>query len=570
MRTFVINQQEHPLNGGNQTSSSSLGTTTTSKIVSATTDLQGDTKPSNLPVGTCWVCLQAATKAAKERQVEEDRKLAASLSSIILEEEQDRADEISIPHYNNNIDNDNDNDEGNAIYSSNGDHYRRIGSIGTSKSTSHYRDEGLVAQEWLEEGKALIPMVSTKATQTSQTEEGQQYQNHDLRNNAEYRRHPPKNQECNTNGSKNHVADNGFPFIYIGEYNSVGQRHGPHGEIIWDSGDRYVGTFKNGMRSGQGTFFFQDGKNIDGWFSSTMKVSLHCQFSRISALVALYCILFFVGSEYTGDWSENQMHGRGQQKFANGDTYVGQYHKSERSGGPKWKYKFANGDLYVGGWEANRFHGFGRYFYADGSVLEGNFLNGAKHGKFKRQLPTKDLDILRFEDDHLVGKGVRWNAKRTKTWLLEFRNSNPHATTRNLFSDALKSRKKHHGHGAHRMVLGISNFGRRFDTRQRHSQTSVGFPSSVGASDGISTGNDEGQDADNPSHPSLESFPTSALSSTLPLDNLVTVVPQEKFKSIVKKSTRIPISQAVSIGYDCENGAEATGIKPSACQVPSK
>jgi hypothetical protein len=48
--------------------------------------------------------------------------------------------------------------------------------------------------------------------------------------------------------------------VYIGEYNLFGQRHGSSGEMIWDDGNRYVGTFENNLRSGQGTFFFKDGK----------------------------------------------------------------------------------------------------------------------------------------------------------------------------------------------------------------------------------------------------------------------------------------------------------------------
>jgi hypothetical protein len=47
--------------------------------------------------------------------------------------------------------------------------------------------------------------------------------------------------------------------VYIGEYNDRGQRHGPHGELIWDNGDRYVGSFVCGKRTGTGTMFHRDG-----------------------------------------------------------------------------------------------------------------------------------------------------------------------------------------------------------------------------------------------------------------------------------------------------------------------
>lgn len=92
--------------------------------------------------------------------------------------------------------------------------------------------------------------------------------------------------------------------------------------------------------------------------------------------------MFSIGSEYTGDWKDNQMHGHGQRKFLNGDVYVGQYRYGQRWGGPKGKMKFSCGDLYVGAWESDQFHGSGRYFFKDGTVLEGNFMYGAKSGKF--------------------------------------------------------------------------------------------------------------------------------------------------------------------------------------------
>jgi hypothetical protein len=52
--------------------------------------------------------------------------------------------------------------------------------------------------------------------------------------------------------------------VYIGEYNRFGKRHGDYGELYWPNGDRYVGSFVNGVRQGQGTFFFMDGTESNG------------------------------------------------------------------------------------------------------------------------------------------------------------------------------------------------------------------------------------------------------------------------------------------------------------------
>ena len=233
------------------------------------------------------------------------------------------------------------------------------------------------------------------------------------------------------------------------------------------------------------------------------------------------------GSEYTGDWKDDLIHGIGQHKFANGDIYVGKYHNGQRSG-EQCKYKFANSDLYVGGWEKDKFHGFGRYFYADGSVLEGNYCHGIKQGKFKRQLPTEDLDILRFEDDKIVGQGVRWNTKRTKTWLLEPRSS----------VDDTGTKKSKARSTALRVVRGIGSL----KLSRHRKKPNKNVPASVGTLENISMLKEK------------DGNQTSSKSDPPPRGSPVPVSPQESTKNLVKKSVRIPISQAVSVGYDCEIG----------------
>ena len=239
------------------------------------------------------------------------------------------------------------------------------------------------------------------------------------------------------------------------------------------------------------------------------------------------------------------MHGCGQRKFVNGDTYVGKYNQGQRSGGPKWKLKFSNGDLYVGGWEADQFHGPGRYFYANGTVLEGDFSHGVKQGKFKRQLPTKELDILRFEDDQLVGQGVRWNAKRTKTWLLSLEPARhgAHANTKSTTTTSGKNNRCRRGIRG----IGIVNPIRRKFFRRR--AKAVNGSSS---SDNLHAEGNNNDTAKTFSSSSSLSSP-SPPSSSIPVDNVVPVVAQEIMTNF-KKSIRIPISQAVSIGYDCELG----------------
>jgi hypothetical protein len=229
-----------------------------------------------------------------------------------------------------------------------------------------------------------------------------------------------------------------------------------------------------------------------------------------------------LGSEYTGDWLDNQMHGRGQRTFPNGDVYVGAYKHGQRCGGPDCKVKFANGDLYVGSWESNNFHGHGRYFFADGTALEGTFDHGKKQGKFKRQKPSGTLDILRYENDKISGQGVRWNASRTKTWLLKIvTHKKKNLEHRRASDDACRnySERIHSSH--HTLCSSIRSTIERDSTH------------------------------------GMQQMTTDLMYDPPPLA-------EERATTIItKKSSRISIAQAVSIGYDCELGESLRDTNPA-------
>ena len=93
---------------------------------------------------------------------------------------------------------------------------------------------------------------------------------------------------------------------YRGQFNESGQRHGM-GTQRWENGDKYEGTFWNGLMDGEGTLNFND------------------------------------GTEYVGGWKLNQMDGQGTRRYPNGDVYTGGYRAGKRTG--QGRCYFANGDL---------------------------------------------------------------------------------------------------------------------------------------------------------------------------------------------------------------------------------
>ncbi len=91
------------------------------------------------------------------------------------------------------------------------------------------------------------------------------------------------------------------------------------GTFVYNGGDKYLGTFKNGVREGKGTLDYAS------------------------------------GDQYVGEFAGDKRNGNGTYKFANGDVYVGQFRDGERNG-------------------------TGVYTFKEGPVFEGSFSNDGKSG----------------------------------------------------------------------------------------------------------------------------------------------------------------------------------------------
>jgi hypothetical protein len=90
--------------------------------------------------------------------------------------------------------------------------------------------------------------------------------------------------------------------------------------------------------------------------------------------------LFPDGDMYTGEYRDNQRHGRGTYFWANhGMIYCGQWAGNKRHG--VGRMIFADGARYFGAWADDKIHGVGRYTYPDGSTYNGAWVDGQKHGE---------------------------------------------------------------------------------------------------------------------------------------------------------------------------------------------
>jgi hypothetical protein len=114
---------------------------------------------------------------------------------------------------------------------------------------------------------------------------------------------------------------------------------GRKGTIIWSNGERYDGEWTEyKLYHGQGAYTSPD------------------------------------GSQYVGNWVQDEKSGHGTATWPNGDKYVGEWKQDKRSG-----HRTAtslNGDKYVGEWVQGERSGHGTATWSDGSQHEGPWRNG--------------------------------------------------------------------------------------------------------------------------------------------------------------------------------------------------
>lgn len=126
------------------------------------------------------------------------------------------------------------------------------------------------------------------------------------------------------------------------------------------------------------------------------------------------------GSQYIGEWRNNQRQGIGITVDTNGSQELGVWERDKlviggidiectfnrsylQSGVKKETIKFKNGNCYEGEWHAFKMHGFGKLLTILDSgaqeVFEGEFAQGKKHGKGMVKNPEGTIFGVWFEDE---------------------------------------------------------------------------------------------------------------------------------------------------------------------------
>ena len=171
----------------------------------------------------------------------------------------------------------------------------------------------------------------------------------------------------------------------------------------------YYGTWKNGKRSGIGSFFYADGSVYNGNWKNHKKEGVGE-------------IFISNGDSYDGYWSNNKRNNFGHYYYyENGDTYSGEWKDNYQNGygtfeSAELKYKGEwtdgkvtgsgdifykkTGDHYEGDFKDNLKSGIGAYYFKNGNKYEGEFKNDLFSGN----------GAFTFKDGN-VYQGEFYNAK---------------------------------------------------------------------------------------------------------------------------------------------------------------
>ncbi|MDC1375862.1 hypothetical protein N8311_02050, partial [bacterium] len=130
---------------------------------------------------------------------------------------------------------------------------------------------------------------------------------------------------------------------------------------------KYRGYFKNDLKHGQGTLYYQSGNNYEGQWKNDKK----------NGQGTLY---FKNGNKYEGQWKNELYSGDGVYTWKMAGNLTGKFYNDEPSYGTElYAGKWA-GDKYIGNFKNWKRDGQGTYYFKNGNKYEGQWKNGKKHG----------------------------------------------------------------------------------------------------------------------------------------------------------------------------------------------
>ena len=177
--------------------------------------------------------------------------------------------------------------------------------------------------------------------------------------------------------------------VYAGTISSTTKGKGK--TYKYSNGSKYVGSMKNGKRSGKGTMYFKNGDVYSGrWKNDYFKGSGKYKFKDGTVLTGVFnkkglikgkCIIKDDDGKYTITIKNGKVTGYIVAELTSGDIYKGKYSEEAFNGAVKLYYK--NGDFYDGKVKEGLKSGTGRYRWSTGEWYEGEWENDMMNGEGK-------------------------------------------------------------------------------------------------------------------------------------------------------------------------------------------
>ncbi len=229
----------------------------------------------------------------------------------------------------------------------------------------------------------------------------------------EYIEEAKKQDQLTGYGTK--YYDNGY---YVG-YMKNGVRHG-EGTYYWDSGAIYTGDWVDGEREGTGTMTFADGSVYTGKWKNSKRNGKGKQ-------------TYADGGVYDGQWKDDERHGTGTFAWADGTVYTGDWSKGERTG--EGTMTWTTGDKYVGQFKNGYRHGKGTYYYPNGNEYTGDWVEGERSGKGTFTWADGSWYTGDFVKSQMTGKGERYYASYGTRYVGDFVDGKRHGYGTYYYAD---------------------------------------------------------------------------------------------------------------------------------------
>jgi len=174
-----------------------------------------------------------------------------------------------------------------------------------------------------------------------------------------------------------------LPFTAVADECTEGDCINGNGTMVFATGHKYSGGFKDGLKHGKGILLMPGDRKIVGvWESNEIKSGTYTESDgtryegqwMFRERNGWGTLTFPDGRKYVGEFKSGQRHGQGSMTYSDGRRYVGEFQIGERNGNGTMTYP--DGRIYTGEFKDGEKNGQGTLVYPDGKKLEGTFKNG--------------------------------------------------------------------------------------------------------------------------------------------------------------------------------------------------